>query len=56
MSIGDFLTLTTIALAILIVTPFLGRYIYRVMEGERVFLSPILRPVERFVYRVCGID
>ena len=56
MSIGDFLTLATLALAILIVTPFLGRYIYRVMEGERVFLSPILRPVERFVYRVCGID
>ena len=26
------------------------------MEGERVFLSPILRPVERFVYRVCGVD
>ena len=35
MPIGDFLTLATIALAILLVTPFLGRYIYRVMEGER---------------------
>jgi K+-transporting ATPase ATPase A chain len=56
MSTGDFLTLATLALAIQIVTPFLGRYIHRVMEGERVFLSPILRPVERFVYRVCGID
>ena len=56
MSTGDFLTLATIALAMLIVTPFLGRYIHRVMEGERTFLSPILRPVERFVYRVCGID
>ena len=56
MGIGDFLTLATIALAILIVTPFLGRYIHRVMEGERTFLSPVVRPVERFVYRVCGID
>ncbi len=56
MSLGDFLTLATIALAILIVTPFLGRYIHRVMEGERVFLSPIIRPVERFVYRICGVD
>ena len=37
-------------------TPFLGRYIHRVMEGERVFLSPIVRPVERPIYRVCGID
>ena len=56
MSLTDFLTLATLALAILLVTPFLGRYIHRVMEGERVFLSPILRPVERAVYRVCGID
>ena len=56
MSIGDFLTLATIAVAIVVVTPFLGRYIHRVMEGERVLLSPILRPVERVVYRVCGID
>ena len=56
MSTGDLLTLATLALAILIVTPFLGRYIHRVMEGERVFLSPLVRPVERLVYRLCGID
>ena len=47
MTLSDFLTFATIALAIVIVTPFLGRYIYRVMEGERVFLSPVVRPVER---------
>ena len=56
MPIGDLLTLATVALAILIVTPVLGAYIYRVMEGQRVFLSPVLRPVERAVYRVCGVD
>jgi len=56
MSIGDFLTLATLGLAILIATPFFGRYIHRVMEGERTLLSPVLRPVERAVYRLCGID
>ena len=56
MSTGDFLTLATLGLAILVVTPFLGRYIYRVMEGERTFLSPVLGPIERGIYRVCGID
>ena len=56
MATGDFLTLATVALAILIVTPLLGGYIYRVMEGQRTFLSPVLRPVERAVYRVCGVD
>lgn len=56
MSLSDFLTLATIAVAILLVTPFLGRYIHRVMEGERTVLSPVLRPVERAIYRVCGVD
>src|SRR5450759_3784253 len=56
MSINDFLTLATLGLAVLIATPIIGRYIYRVMEGERTFLSRVIRPVERFVYRVCGID
>jgi K+-transporting ATPase ATPase A chain len=56
MALGDFLTLATLAGAILLVTPFLGRYIHRVMEGERTILSPVIRPVERAVYRLCGID
>ena len=56
MAINEFLTLATLALAIVLVVPFLGRYIYRVMEGERVFLSPIVRPVERLVYRLSGVD
>jgi potassium-transporting ATPase potassium-binding subunit len=55
-AINDFLVLATLALAIFIVTPFLGRYIHRVMEGERVFLSPIVRPVERTIYRFAGVD
>ena len=34
----------------------LGTYMAHVYRGERTFLHPVLRPVERFVYRVCGID
>jgi K+-transporting ATPase ATPase A chain len=34
----------------------LGRYMARVFEGERTFLSPVLRPVEVAFYRVSGID
>ncbi len=56
MTVGDVLTLVTLAAAVLLATPLFGTYIYRVMEGDRVFLSPVLRPVERAVYRVCGID
>jgi K+-transporting ATPase ATPase A chain len=43
------------AVAILLARP-LGGYIRAVMEGERVFLSPVLRPVERGVYKVIGVD
>jgi K+-transporting ATPase ATPase A chain len=56
MPLNDFLTLASIVIAILLITPLLGGYIFRVMEGQRVFLSPVMRPVERAIYRVCGVD
>jgi potassium-transporting ATPase potassium-binding subunit len=34
----------------------LGRYMYRVMSGGRVFLSRILLPVEKCIYRISGTD
>jgi K+-transporting ATPase ATPase A chain len=37
-------------------TPLLGKYMARVFTGERVFLSPVLGPVERFTYRVLRVD
>src|ERR1035437_5125705 len=43
------------AVAILLARP-LGGYIAHVMEGERVFLSPVLRPVERGIYKILGVD
>lgn len=42
-------------LLFLLVKP-LGIYMHRVFEGERTFLSPLLKPVEKLIYRVCGID
>ncbi len=33
----------------------LGLYMARVFSDEGTFLDPILRPVERLIYRVCGI-
>ena len=34
----------------------LGRYMARVFEGERTFLTPVFRPVEILLYRVAGVD
>jgi K+-transporting ATPase ATPase A chain len=43
------------ALIILIVKP-LGSYMTRVFNGERTLLSPVLAPVERGIYWLCGVD
>jgi K+-transporting ATPase ATPase A chain len=32
-----------------------GLYLARVLEGERTWLDPILRPIERLIYKLCGI-
>ena len=56
MPIPDLLTLVAFLAIIVLITPFLGRYIARVMEGERTILSPVLRPIERGIYRIAGID
>jgi len=38
------------------ITPPLGAYMTRVFNGERTFLSPILRPVEAAIYKTAGVD
>ncbi|RVC47157.1 MAG: potassium-transporting ATPase subunit KdpA [Mesorhizobium sp.] len=40
-------------IVVLLVKP-LGGYLYRVFNGERTLLSPILGPVERGLYRISG--
>ena len=41
---------------LLALTRPLGFYMYQLFNGERTFLSPVLRPVERGIYRLTGID
>ena len=41
---------------IFLVTKPLGIFMARVFAGERTFLDPILRPIERLLYRVTGVD
>jgi potassium-transporting ATPase potassium-binding subunit len=33
----------------------LGLYMARVFAGERTMLDPVMRPIERTIYRLCGI-
>jgi K+-transporting ATPase ATPase A chain len=47
---GAFLLLLT-----LLVKP-LGGYMARVFQGQRTFLDPLLRPIERLLYQVARVD
>ena len=33
-----------------------GAYLARVLEGERTWLDPLLRPIERFIYKLSGVN
>ncbi len=41
---------------LLLTTKPLGAYMAKVFEGRRTFLSPLLGPVERVCYRLCGVN
>src|ERR1700716_724833 len=41
---------------IVALVPVLGAYMTRVFNGERTFLSSVLRPVETVLYRIGGVD
>ena len=44
-----------LTILLLLVKP-LGYYMARVYEGHAPFLGRVFGPLERLVYRVCGID
>jgi potassium-transporting ATPase potassium-binding subunit len=41
---------------VLLLTRPVGLYMYKIFNGERTWLSPVLVPVERFFYRLSGIN
>lgn len=55
MTLLGVLNIAIFFLIILALTKPLGAYMARVFEGQRTFLHPVLRPLERLIYRLCGI-
>jgi K+-transporting ATPase ATPase A chain len=43
-------------LVVIAITKPLGVFITRIFSGEKTFLDPILRPVEKLIYRTIGVD
>jgi len=52
----DYALLLAFFALVLVPAPWLGRFYYKVMEGQRTWLSPVLGPVERGCYRLAGVN
>ena len=55
MTVSGVLYIVVYFLVLLALTKPLGLFMAHVFEGERTFLHPLLRPLERLVYRLCEI-
>ena len=42
-------------LLLLAVTKPVGLFMAKLFQGERTFLHPVLRPLEKMIYRLCGV-
>ncbi|WP_338523095.1 potassium-transporting ATPase subunit KdpA [Pseudomonas batumici] len=52
----DYLLILAFLVLVLAPAPALGRFYYKVMEGQRTWLTPLFGPVERACYRLSGVD
>jgi potassium-transporting ATPase potassium-binding subunit len=53
---NGWLQIALFCLIVVAITRPLGGYMTRVFSGEWTLLSPLLRPVERFIFWCCGVD
>ena len=56
MTLNGWLQILFFLLAVFLVTPLIGGYMARVFTRQRTWLDPVLRPVERLIYRLTGVD
>ena len=56
MTANGWVQIALFSLIVIAVTRPFGGYMTRVFAGERTFLWPVLRPLERAVYWCCGVD
>ncbi|WP_353233081.1 potassium-transporting ATPase subunit KdpA [Pseudomonas helleri] len=52
----DYALILAFFVLVLLPAPWLGRFYYKVMEGQRTWMTPVLGPVENVCYRIAGVD
>ena len=55
MSVNGWLQFAIYSVVLLATVRPVGIYLTRVLEGERTWLDPVLRPFERIIYKLCGV-
>ena len=55
-TLNSVLQILIFLVVVLLLTKPVGLYLYNVFNGERTWLSPVFVPVERFFYRLSGIN
>src|SRR4030081_3604839 len=56
MTLNGWLQILAFLAFILAATMPLGRFMARVFTREKTWLDPVLRPIERLIYRSTGVD
>src|SRR5215210_6092568 len=56
MTVNGWLQILFFFVIILLVTKPLGIFMAHVFNRERTFLDPVLRPIERLIYKLTGVD
>ena len=56
MTINGWLQILFFLVLVFLVTKPMGVFMARVFNREKTFMDPVLRPVERLLYRVTGVD
>jgi potassium-transporting ATPase potassium-binding subunit len=56
MTLNGWIQILIFLAAVAAVTVPLGRFMARVFARERTWLDPVLRPLERLIYRLTGVD
>ena len=56
MTVQGWLQIVVFFVVLTALTPLLGGYMARVFTGERVFLTPVIGPLERLFYRILRTD
>jgi K+-transporting ATPase ATPase A chain len=56
MTVNGWLQILFFLGAIVAVTPLIGRYMAKVFTRQRTWLDPLVRPLERLVYRTTGVN